>query len=128
MEKPTIYATGNERLTGDYNISYYIVEKSQKFNLWLQKLVTEVIGCGDNEEINFIQADKKQKTDKHEVYQKESSRLDVFYGKKRAYLTFRKSREIRIKFIEFMEKYSSWVKVKEVKEKSKDLSAEFKAD
>ena len=43
MNNSKIYATGNENISGDYNISYYVLEKNEKFLNWLDKLVKEVL-------------------------------------------------------------------------------------
>lgn len=43
MKKSKIYATGNETLKGEFNISYYILEKDDKFFDWLALLLKDVL-------------------------------------------------------------------------------------
>jgi len=47
---PKIYATGNETLKGEFNISYYIFEKDNSFLDWLGRLLTEVFELHDGEQ------------------------------------------------------------------------------
>lgn len=131
---PKIYATGNETLKGEFNISYYILEKDGSFLNWLGKLLTEVFEIKDGErqakfiinrkdteeadwvedEILIKEIDKMM--DLHERYENKGERVDVFYGKNRVYVTLRKSREIRKKFADFVKKTKEWIEIKEVKE------------
>ena len=137
--KSKIYATGNETLKGEFNVSYYVFEKDDVFLDWLSKLLIEVFGIQDGEErAKFII--KRKDTEEgdwmdDEVYVKEISkmidvhekyenkgyenkgeRVDVFYGKDRVYVTLRKSKEIRKKFVDFVKRTRDWIKVKEVQE------------
>lgn len=136
MKKPTIYATGNERITGDYNVSYYVVEKSNEFLNWFGSLLTEVLEFSngifkanntvkfiDNEEV-VIKKEIKKMVDIHEKYEKNGSRIDVFYGKKRVFVTFRKSRDVREKFAEFLTKHAEWVEVEEIERGEPHFSTE----
>lgn len=129
--KPTIYATGNETLKGEFNISYYVLEKEEKFFDWLSKLLIEVLEIknGDSqarfivrrlhdeegyevgEEI-YIKEIKKM-VDIHEKYSQDKNRVNVFYGKKRVYVSVKSSREFRKKFVHFVEKTRDWIKVEE---------------
>lgn len=126
MTKPKIYATGNEFLKGEFNISYYIVEKNEKFLNWLGELLEEVFEIkngknaarivekeGENFEriIYLKQIDKM--IDLHEHYENHGERVDVFYGKDRVYLTLRKSEEVRNHFAKFIRKTRSWIEVSE---------------
>lgn len=129
-----IYATGNETLKGEFNISYYIFEKDSSFLDWLGKLLTEVfkiqngeqqakfiINRKDTEEADLIEDEILVKEidkmiDLHEKYENEGERVDVFYGKNRVYVTLRKSREIRKKFADFVKKTKGWIKVREIRE------------
>lgn len=126
--KSKIYATGNETLKGEFNISYYIFEKDESFLDWLSKMLVEVFGIQngeeqakfnikrkDTKEINQI-GDKKisKMIDLHEKYENKGERVDVFYGKDRVYVTLRKSKEIRKKFAYFVKKTKEWIKIKEV--------------
>jgi hypothetical protein len=132
--KPKIYATGNETLKGEFNISHYIFEKDNAFLDWLSKLLMEVFEIQDGEQqAKFIIKKKdtdeeegvedeiyikeiKKMIDLHEKYENKGQRIDVFYGKNRIYVTLRKSREIRKKFADFVKKTKDWIKVKEVQE------------
>ncbi len=135
MDKPKIYATGNENLTGEFNISYYIVEKDENFLEWLGDLLIEVMEIKDGKDrAKLIINNKEDETGAfigHEIYVKEISkmndlhehysgkdlnRIDIFYGKNRAYITLRKSKETREKFAKFMLKTKEWIKVIEAKE------------
>ena len=60
--------------------------------------------------------------DFHEHYENTFDRIDLFYGKERVYITFRKSRETRRKFAKFILKTKEWVKIKRVKENKKFIS------
>ena len=131
--KPKIYATGNQNIKPGSNMSYYIFEKGPSFLDWLAKLLTEVLDI-DREEVKFIV--KRKDTDKddwvedevyikdidkmvdlHESYtSKQGDRVDVFYGKTRAYVTLTKSGEIRQKFADFVKKTKQWIQIKKVKE------------
>lgn len=132
--KPKIYATGNETLKGEFNISYYIFEKDETFLDWLSKLLVEVfeiqdgeqqakfiIKRKDTEEGDWIEDETYIKEiskmiDLHEKYGDKGGRLDVFYGKNRVYVTLRKSKEIRKRFADFVQKTKEWIKVKEGQE------------
>jgi len=127
MNKLTIYATGNERITGDYNVSYYVIEKNKMFLEWLGILLEEVLGIEngkhkamfidrfvDDGPIEIIQKRISKMKDLHEKYINKGERVDVFYGDKRVYVTFRKSREVREKFVNFVQKHSDWVKIEEM--------------
>jgi hypothetical protein len=127
MEKLTIYATGNERIIGDHNVSYYIIEKDKVFLDWLGDLLEQVLGMNggklkaknyikrlDNEEEQIIPKNIKKMKDVHERYDDKENRVDVFYGDKRVYLTFRKSRELREKFAKFVQTHADWVKIEQV--------------
>lgn len=132
--KPKIYATGNETLNGEFNISYYIFEKDQTFLDWLSKLLVEVFEIRDGEQqAKFIIKRKNddegkwiedevyikeiiKMIDLHEKYQNKDERVDVFYGNNRVYVTLRKSKEIRKKFADFVRKTKDWIKVKEIQE------------
>lgn len=122
--KIKIYATGNENL-GKFNVSYYIIEKSNKFLDWLSKLVGEVLN-GKNMDVKYYveydeedneviySKDIKKMTDVHEHYEDKNgkNRVDVFYGKERVYITFRKDKEMRKKFGRFLMKNTEWIKPK----------------
>lgn len=130
--KPKIYATGNETIKGEHNISYYVFEKDNSFLDWLSKLLVEVLEITDGEQqAKFIIKRKdtkegdwvedeiyikniKKMVDLHEKYENKGERVDVFYGKERVYVTLRKSREIRKKLSKFIQKTKDWIKVKEV--------------
>lgn len=129
MTKPFIYATGNETITGENNISYYILEKDEKFLLWLQQLLHEVFGGGetnattilvssDDEQGNFTEERYKKDLDKmvdvHEKFINKGDRMDVFYGSKRVYVTLRQSKDIREKLARFIKRTRDWIKIKEV--------------
>lgn len=126
--KKKIYATGNETIKGEFNVSYYIFEKDESFLEWLGKLLVEVLGiergeeqakfiigiAGDGEEI-FNEKNLDKMIDIHEKYEKKGDRVDVFYGKNRVYVTLRKSREIRKKFADFVKKTRRWIEQKEIR-------------
>lgn len=129
MKKPTIYATGNENVKGDYNVSYYIVEKDDSFLDWLERLLIEVLGINPADvNVKFIfkeingedgfpigqevyAKEIKKMVDVHEKYGDKEDRVDLFYGKDRVYVTFRKSRETREKFGKFVRKTKDWVNI-----------------
>ena len=137
MTKPKIYATGNENLSGDFNISYYIIEKDDNFLEWLGTLLKEVLIRNldvpkvkkdklffslDNKArkatgthytrddiVKFIVKetndehenptgkeiylkDIRKMIDLHEHYGNKGDGVDLFYGKDRVYVTFRKSK------------------------------------
>ncbi len=134
-----IYATGNENL-GDFNISYYIVEKSSDFLDWLSKLLKEVLDfkgdiktieefLGDDDQgipqYKYYLKDIKKMIDVHEKYGdgSDENRIDVFYGKKRVFLVFRKNKEMRKKFARFVMKTKDWIEVEEYKGKKLSLPA-----
>ena len=132
--KPKIYATGNETLKGEFNISYYIFEKDKTFLDWLSKLLVEVFEIQDREEqAKFIIKRKdteegdwiedeifikeiNKMIDLHEEYENKGERIDVFYGKNRVYVTLRKSRKIRKKFADFVRKTKDWIKIKQIQD------------
>lgn len=142
MDKGKIYATGNETLKGEFNISYYIFEKNPDFLDWLGKFLTEVFEIEngeqqakyvferiDDEKGNWIK-DKiyiknvKKMIDIHEKYFPQNpnsdanqDRIDIFYGKNRIYLTIRTSRDKRDRAGSFMRKSKKWIKLKKVEEK-----------
>ena len=134
MSKPKIYATGNETLKGEFNISYYIFEKDETFLDWLSRLLVEVFEIHDGEQqAKFIVKRKdieeddliedeiyikeiNKMIDLHEEYQNKKERVDVFYGKNRIYITLRKSKEIRKKFADFVKKTKDWIKIKQIQE------------
>ena len=47
--KPKIYATANETIKGEFNVSYYIIEKDKKFLDWLGELLVEVFEIENGE-------------------------------------------------------------------------------
>lgn len=132
--KPKIYATGNETLKGEFNISYYIFEKDKTFLDWLSKLLVEVFEIQDrDEQAKFIIKRKdteegdwiedkifikeiNKMIDLHEEYENKGERVDVFYGKNRVYVTLRKSRKIRKKFADFVRKTKDWIKIKQIQD------------
>ena len=133
--KSKIYATANENLKGNFNISYYIMEKDDSFLDWLFKLLTNVIelSAGEADKAKFIRIAKEDKegniigedvykknvekmVDLHEKYENKNERIDLFYGKKRVYLTLRCSKKIRKKFADFIAKTKNWIKKEEIKE------------
>jgi hypothetical protein len=132
--KPKIYATGNETLKGEFNISYYIFEKDKTFLDWLSKLLVEVFEIQDREEqAKFIIKRKdteegdwiedkifikeiSKMIDLHEEYENKGERVDVFYGKNRVYVTLRKSRKVRKKFADFVRKTKDWIKIKQIQD------------
>lgn len=132
MKKAKIYATGNERITGDFNLSYYIFEKDESFLDWLGLLLEDVmeiengrdqakliIQDAEREKGGFIEQtvyakEIKKMIDVHESYQNKRNQVDIFYGKDRVYLTFRKSRETRLKFTKFLRKTKDWIVISEV--------------
>ena len=65
MSKPKIYATGNENIKGESNISYYIFEKEANFLDWLSKLLVEVLEIQNGEE-QAKYVIKRKETDKGE--------------------------------------------------------------
>lgn len=131
-EKALIYATGNEIIRGEYNVSYYIFEKDIGFLNWLGKLLEDVLEIkGGRKMAMFIVKEKydendnpigseiyakdiKKMADLHEHFENKGERVDVFYGKERVYLTFRKSRDARKKFADFVLKTRDWVEVREI--------------
>jgi len=128
MSKPKIFATGNEIIKGKFNISYYVIEKDKNFLNWLGSLLDNVLEVSNGEhKAKFI---TKESQDKYEVYAKEinkmidihehyenkGNRVDLFYGNKRVYLTFRKSEETRKKFAKFIYKTKDWIKIAEKQE------------
>ncbi len=127
--KPKIYATGNETIKGEHNISYYIFEKDDSFLEWLGKLLVDVFEIENGEKqakfIMGISEDEGEEVynkkllnemiDVHEKYGEKEDRIDIFYGKNRVYVTLKKSKEIRKKFTDFVKKTKDWIKVKEVR-------------
>ncbi len=134
VEKPKIYASGNENLSGEFNISYYIIEKDSSFLDWLGDLLVQVLEISEGKhKAKFITKNKEDKdgafigqdvymkdirkmTDLHEHFENNQNRVDLFYGKERVYLTFRKTKEARQKLAQFLERTRTWIEVKEVKE------------
>lgn len=133
MVKSKIYATGNESLSGEFNISYYIFEKDDKFLNWLGKLLVEVMGMEDGDKAAkfvsmegepgddvFYAKEIDKMIDVHESYKpgkitiKNGDRVDLFYGSKRVYLTLRKSKGAREKLADFILKSREWIKIEEV--------------
>lgn len=127
---PKIYSTGNETINGEFNISYYIMEKSSDFLDWLGQLLTDVLNIENGRNLAkfyIIEKDSEQgyeeeliakKIDKmidlHEHYESNlKDRIDLFYGKNRAYITFRKSRETRKKLATFIQNTKEWIKLEE---------------
>lgn len=132
MKKSKIYAAGNENLKGEFNISYYILEKDEKFFDWLVLLLKDVFEIkGAEHQAKFwieneydeadnimgeklIAKDIKKLIDYHEKYYNKGERVDIFYGKERVFVMLRKSREIRKKFASFLLKTKEWIKVDEM--------------
>jgi hypothetical protein len=139
MEKPKIYATGNENLSGNFNVSYYIIEKEEKFLDWLGELLVTVLDIedgnrrakflvkrndDDGEPEEIIPKKIAEMIDEHEHYENKKERIDIFYGSTRVYMTLRKSKELRKKFADFVLKTKDWIKVEEIKpEKRKVIEA-----
>ncbi len=130
---PKIYATGNIRLQGDFNISYYILEKDHSFLDWLYKLLNEVLDIKNNPKVIIKEPEQKDNDewsdqevyikeiskmiDIHEKYEnKKGDRVDLFYGKDRVYLTLRKSEEMREKFAAFVKKTKDWIVIEKIKD------------
>jgi hypothetical protein len=137
MEKLTIYYTENETIKGENNISRYIVSKYPSFLDWLGKLLKEVLGIEEGEQLakfyieklgdeleneKLIAKDIKKMIDKNEKYSSPLGRVDIFYGKERVYMTLRKSKGIRKKFADFMKKNSIWIKAVKVPNHTKVFS------
>lgn len=134
MKKTKIYAAGNENIKGDYNVSYYIIEKDNNFLNWLSKALVQVLEIREGDKKarfivkiiddstnveELILKDINQMIDLHEHYEKEGERIDLFYGKNRVYLTFRKSKECRKKFAKFLLNTKEWIDIKENAPKEK---------
>ena len=125
MNKSKIYGAGNETIKGEFNISYYILEKDEKFLDWLALLLKEVLEIEypasakfwilNNEDGSeeLIPKDINKFFDYHERYSNKGERVDIFYGEKRVFVVLRKSREIREKFASFLLKTREWIKVDE---------------
>lgn len=126
MDKIVIYATGNERLTGDFNVSYYVVEKRKGFLTWLGTLLEEVLEIKDGKikALNYskmlddggeeyVLKNVAEMKDVHEHYGEGGNRVDLFYGEKRIFVTFRKDRGVRKKFADFLIRHTEWVKVED---------------
>lgn len=131
---PKIYATGNENVKGEFNLSYYIFEKDPSFLDWLAQLLVEVLIMKKGaKQAKFVIKEGYMKEDKwvedevyikdlskmidlHEKYEHLGERVDVFYGKDRVYVTLRKSNAIRERFAKFVIKTKEWIEVKEVKD------------
>jgi len=122
--KKKIYATGNETIKGEYNVSYYIFEKDKEFLDWLDELLKKVFNDYYGIKAKYIvdveknvnyEKDIDKMIDVHEKYEKDGDRVDVFYGDKRVYATLRWNRLTREKFAKFVMETKNWVKVKEAK-------------
>ena len=132
--RPKIYATGNEALKGEFNISYYILEKNESFLDWLSEILINILDMINGEERakffikgrytedgewiedEFYIKDINKMIDLHESYKNNKDRIDIFYGKNRVYVTLRGSNETRKKFVDFIRKTKDWIKIKEVQE------------
>ncbi len=143
MAKPKIYGSGNETFKGEFNFSYYVLEKDSSFLDWLGELLSKVFEIEDGEQqAKYIieRADDgksdwikdkiyvknvRKMIDVHEKYfpkgithpNTTQGRIDVFYGRDRVFLTIRTSREKRKEVADFVRKSKSWIKVKEVGKK-----------
>lgn len=124
MEKPKIYAVGNRNVKSPANVSYYIIEKNDKFLDWFSRLVINILEIKEgSKKVKFIldengeivrEKDISKMVDLHEHYESPPNRVDVFYGVNRVYITFYKSEEKRKKIGEYIEKSRDWIKVEEM--------------
>jgi hypothetical protein len=125
--KTKIYASGNENIKGDFNVSYYILEKDKDFLDWLEKLALS-LGVKNTERIKFVVKHSNdglndelyakeiyKMIDVHEHYENGKDRIDLFYGKERIYLTLRKTKDARKKVANLLLKTKDWIKVGESK-------------
>lgn len=113
MKKVKILGIGNE---GKFN--YIIVRKQENFFEWLGKVMYnsfEAMPDVDKEEyINkndkfvFKKKDIRKYIDKHESFEAEGARIDIFYGKENVFISIIASLKNRKKLMDNLEKYSEF--------------------
>lgn len=124
MEKVKILGTGNFQEKNQDSYNYFIVKKNKDFFEWLADLLGEVFKTSevdyDYVGKNYIKRKKNIKNfiDKHENYYgndiegRNNVRIDVFYGKDKAFIVLNMSLKIRKKFMKKLDEISVWVKTK----------------
>lgn len=99
--------------------NYITVEKNKNFFWWLRVFLEEgfnysgMVGVDDVEtKKGWIIVNKKIKdyTDTHEIYTVKNTRIDVFYGKEKIFITINTPVSNRQKFMKVLRKISIWKK------------------
>ncbi|MBP7708399.1 hypothetical protein KA107_01840 [Candidatus Pacearchaeota archaeon] len=119
MKKVKFYAIGNEE-----SFNYYVFEKKDKAIEEVSKVLIEIF----KEKIYLFShyEDKNKKEhrrkinfekefDEHQTiasFKKDKTRIDIFYGKKKAFLTIHCSLDLRKKFNEKLARIMSMPKIK----------------
>ena len=124
MKKLKLYAIGNE---GDFN--YYVFDKKKELHKILNKIfynlfniqwpmTEERFGDNDIEELVKINIEKNKDFHQRLVNAKEkNSRIDIFYGDKRIFITIHCSVELKDKFNHELIKITFIPKPKKIKRK-----------
>ena len=118
MLKARIIGMGNE-----CNFNYVIVRKNKDFFKWLSTLLKDSFDISYGVEYEEPHEDKnggwinrkkqiRYFVDKNETYRDKKSRIDIFYGKDKVFITINTSLSKRRKFIENLKKISIWKKTK----------------
>jgi len=116
IKKTMIFAIGNHG-----NTNYLIIEKRKGFLEFINRLFANIdpeINM-DYYLTNYQKGNVKEKkinplkyTDHHESRQSSKVRLDIFYGKKKIFLTIQTSEIVRSKIMNNLEKLSVFMKYK----------------
>lgn len=116
IKKIILHSIGNQD-----NLNFYVFDKKQNVMEILSKILWEIFEF----EPLYIPGKKKVNIEKftdihHSDYGKGmSSRIDIFYGKKKMFVAIHCSEELRLKFNESLFKYAKMPKPKKIKPKRK---------
>ncbi len=116
-KKINLYAIGNEG-----NFSYYLFDKKNEVYLSLERLLNEIFDFYLEEFVH--ENNKKTNVEKYNDLHKRSpintsnnSRVDIFYGNKKMFVTIHSSLKLRLKFNEKLFKIVNMPKLVQIKSK-----------
>jgi len=114
MEKVKILGVGNKE-----KLNFILVKKNKYFFEWLAMVFYNSFEGMPNVEYkeytdkndNFIREKKKisKWIDKHETYDMDESRVEIFYGKEKVFIVIYTSLKNRRKLMKYLDKYSEFV-------------------
>ena len=113
MIKLPLYGIGTE---GDF--TYLLVKKHPQILQWLAILLEDVFGIpkahvmiqDEDPDHGIVERTTKELVDLHDSFHAEKSRIDVFYGNEKVFITVICSAELRPAFLSKVQECTIWMK------------------